>query len=141
MHLFTAVPRVPFSPANEKLRNALRPARVVPPHGWNLVGAAKHLRQFLFDLQQAAGTYLSRRLLYWTVRPPLRIDRIHVPEVGDLLTQAGKAFWNVSHTSSIRLKLSSRYDFFARFENARVRRRTFRPDSRGAGGPFRDLTG
>src|SRR6202040_3902673 len=62
---------------------------------------------FLFDLQQAAGTHLSRRLLYWTVRPPLRIDRIHVPEVGDLLAQAGKAFWNVSHNYSIRLKLSS----------------------------------
>jgi hypothetical protein len=43
MHLFAAVPRVPFSPTSEKLRNALRPARVVPPHGWNLVGAAKHL--------------------------------------------------------------------------------------------------
>jgi hypothetical protein len=41
------------------------------------------------------------------VRPPLRIDRIHVPEVGDLLAQAGKAFWNIGHSYSIRLKLCS----------------------------------
>jgi hypothetical protein len=67
------------------LSGTLRLTKFVPPD-FGFGRAIPHLRQFLLDLQQAPGAHIGSHLLNGAVHALLRIQTVHIPQVGYFLT-------------------------------------------------------
>lgn len=80
----------------EDLSGAAVLAKIFPPH-LGIVGTVEHLRQFLLDLAQSVGSQLKGRLVNRRMLALFRETRIHVPQIGDFLAEAGEVFRDIRH--------------------------------------------
>lgn len=74
----------------------LLPSCSLPPD-FGIVGAIKHVRQFLFDFAQTVGAQFECRLIEGIVAALFRETGVQVAQIGDFLAKAGEVFRNVGH--------------------------------------------